>query len=48
MRKSLLALLFTLWPWRPSARAESWTEDYNRLLAKYVIAGRREVRRVAR
>ena len=38
MRKSLLALLLTL-ALAPVSRAESWTEDYNRLLAKYVGPG---------
>ena len=35
MRKSLFALLLTL-AFVAVSRADSWTEDYNRLLAKYV------------
>ncbi len=38
MRKSLLALLLTL-ALVSVSRAEAWTEDYNRLLAKYVTVG---------
>ena len=38
MRKSLLALLFTF-ALVSVCRSESWTEDYNRLLEKYVTPG---------
>lgn len=38
MRKSLLALVFIV-ALAPLCRAESWTQDYNRLLGKYVTPG---------